>query len=38
MCLQVRRSIAVDWLRHAGQVHEYTPPTFLMTYGLAAEP
>ena len=21
-CLQVRRSIAVDWFRHAGQVHE----------------
>ena len=25
-CLHVRRSMATDWLRHAGHVHEYTPP------------
>ena len=30
--------IGSDWLRHAGQEQEYTPPTFLRTYGLAAEP
>jgi hypothetical protein len=31
-CLQVRRSIAIDGLRHAGgHVHEYTPPVFRST-------
>src|SRR5687767_483271 len=37
-CLHVRRSMAVDWFRHAGQVQEYTPPTFLSTYGFAPDP
>jgi hypothetical protein len=30
-CLQLRRSGEADWLRHAGQLHEYTPPLFLST-------
>ena len=30
-CLQFRTSGGRDWLRHAGQLHEYTPPMFLST-------
>ena len=37
-CLQVRRSIGVFWFLQAGHVHEYTPPVFFNTYGLAPEP
>src|SRR5262249_23604592 len=38
MCLHVRALIGSDWFRHAGQVHEYTPPTFLIWYGLEPDP
>ena len=27
-----------DWLRQAGQVHEYTPPVFFKMYGFFPDP
>jgi hypothetical protein len=36
--LHVRFSIPTDWFRHAGHVHEYTPPVFFSVYGFAPEP
>src|SRR5262245_41978936 len=38
MCLHVRALLGFDWLHHAGQVQEYTPPTFLIRYGFFPDP